>query len=283
MRTKVFLIQIAFLILVICVNGVLVVSAADTSSILGGGITINEILINPIAGETGFDTDQNGSIDSLDEFVELYNRGTSTIDISAWELWDSASSKWFTFPGTPGDDPVLLPPGAYAVVVIGVQPGGSLPSMTNPESLSFDAGQGEAILSNTSDNMVLYDPGENEYIQLTYNGDPVDDPTSTYAGFSATAVRVGQVEDWGNDEAGKSLTRYPSGDTNIVVHDSIPGAGDASPTAIKIDYLNSRGVNNPILRIFTFATPGFIIMLAILAGFLLHAKHFYYAHSRDKL
>jgi hypothetical protein len=88
--------------------------------------------------------------------------------------------------------------------------------------------------------VVLYDPGADKYIQLLYNSDAPDDPTSSYSGFSATAVRVGVVEDFGADEDGKSLARYPSGDTNVVVHDAIPGAGNASPTAIQVASLATR-------------------------------------------
>ena len=267
MHIKLVRIQTALLLLVICVGGVGEVSAAETASVLGGGITINEILIDPSDGETGFDTDQNGTIADTDEFFELYNQGSSTVDISGWELWDSGTPMWFTFPGQPDDGTTLLPAHAYAVIVVGVQTGGSLPDMTNPQSLCFDAGKGLGILNNGSDNVVLYDPGEDEYVQFIYNGDAEDDPTSTYAGFSSDAVRVGQVEDWGYDVDGKSLTRYPSGDTNIVVHDSIPGAGNASPTAIGLQSLNSNRSENRLHSVYIIALTGVIIATMILVRF----------------
>lgn len=214
---------------------------ASTTAVLDGGIAINEILIDPTGDTTSFDTDSSGAADDLDEFLELYNGSSSTIDISGWELWDSGTMLWFTFPGTPDGGTTTLAPGAYAVVVAGVQSGGSLPVMTNPASLIFNAGNGSQTMNNARDNVVLYDPGEDEYIQIFYNGDAVDDPTSSYTGFSSTAVRVGSVEDFGSDEDGKSLTRYPAGDTNVVVHDSIPGAGDASPTSVTVVRLSKPG------------------------------------------
>ena len=210
------------------------VSGAETASVLGGGVCINEILINPKSAAVGFDTDGSGTPDDLDEFIELYNISSQPVDISGWELWDSGMMMWYAFPGTPNGGTTVLPAGAYAVVVAGVQSGGSLPSMTNPESLIFDAGAGSPAMNNTMDNVVLYNPGEDEYVQLLYNGDAVDDPTMSYTGFSPTAVRAGSVEDFGSDEDGKSLVRYPSGDTNVVVHDAIPGAGNASPTVVNL-------------------------------------------------
>ena len=46
-------------------------------------LVINEIMFNPISG------------DSDDEFVEIYNRGTNTVNLAGWKLGDGIS---FTFP-----------------------------------------------------------------------------------------------------------------------------------------------------------------------------------------
>lgn len=234
-------------------------TAASTPSILDGGVCINEILINPKSSTSGFDTDSNGAIDDLDEFIELYNLSTKNIDISGWELWDSLALNWYSFPGSPDDGTTLLKPGAYAVVVSGVQAGGSLPAMTNPDSLIFDAGLGSPTMNNTSDNVVLYDPGDDEYVQLLYNGDGPDDPTSSYPGFSSTAVRVSSIEDFGFDQDGVSLVRNPSGDSNIDKHTAIPGAGDASPTSIKLVKLNAFSSSN--IKTNQIILLGIIIMI----------------------
>ncbi|MBS1248787.1 MAG: hypothetical protein MAG431_00349 [Chloroflexi bacterium] len=209
--------------------------AADTGSVLGGGICLNEVLPDP-TDSPGFDTDGNGTPANGDEFVELYNLSSSSIDISGWELWDEGMDNWFTFPGNADDGTTVLPSGAFAVVVRGVQTNGSLPTMTNPDSLAFDNGYLSGVLNNGADNVTLYDPGEDEYVQLIYNGDIADNPPVDYSadGFSSTASRVGQVEDWGDDAPGKAITRYPSGDTNVIRHDKITGADDASPTALTI-------------------------------------------------
>ncbi|WP_257894863.1 lamin tail domain-containing protein [Gymnodinialimonas phycosphaerae] len=168
-----------------------------------GGIVINEILVDP-NGAMNFDTDGNGTADAMDEYVELYNDSSSAIDISGLELRDAGVGNWFTFP--PG---TILQPGAHAMVMSGVQSGGSLPT-GGTDDLFFDAGRGSPLINNGGDNVILYDPTNDEYIQATFNGDAQDDPTlgaGGYSGFSATAAKVGTGEDFGNDTDGQSLQR----------------------------------------------------------------------------
>ncbi len=96
-------------------------------------------------------------------------------------------------------------------------------------SYAYSAGGGLS-LSNTADNLVLYDPTTDEYIQAIYNGDGVDDPAVSYIGFSATATRLGAVLDMGSDTDGTSRALSPDGATgNIVNHDTI-GGGTALAT-----------------------------------------------------
>ena len=177
---------------------------ADT---LLNGIVINEVLVDP-NGALNFDTDGSGSADATDEYVELYNNSAIPIDISGLELWDQGVGNWFTFP--PG---TVLEPGAHALVMTGVQPGGSLPT-GDPGDLFFDAGRGSAVINNGGDNVTVYDPVNDQFIQATFNGDSLDDPTlgsGGYSGFSSTATRSGSGEDFGNDTDGLSLQRDGDG------------------------------------------------------------------------
>ena len=59
-------------------------------------IVINEIMYNPISGT------------SDDEYVELYNRGASSVNLGGWRLTDAIS---FTFPPN-----TVIPAGGYLVV-----------------------------------------------------------------------------------------------------------------------------------------------------------------------
>ena len=62
------------------------------------GVVINEILPNPNTGGTpSFDTDGNGTANSLDEFVEFFNTTGADVDISGWTVSDAIGLR-FTFP-----------------------------------------------------------------------------------------------------------------------------------------------------------------------------------------
>ncbi|MCK0148858.1 Hint domain-containing protein [Marivita sp. S6314] len=175
-----------------------------------GGIAINEFLVDPNSATNNYDTDGNGVARGRDEFLELVNTSNAAIDISGLELWDQGRDNWFTFP--PG---TILQAGAVAVVVRDVQSGGSLPTVTG-NNLAFDANFGSNVFNNGGDNIVVYDPANDEYIQATYNGDPQLDPTtaSGFSGFSSSATRSGSGEDFGNDIDGISLQRLATGFTN---------------------------------------------------------------------
>ncbi|MEM7057645.1 MAG: Hint domain-containing protein [Pseudomonadota bacterium] len=189
---------------------------ADT---LLGGIVINEVLVDPNSTSNNFDTDGNGVAAATDEFVEIANTSNAPIDVSGVQLWDSANENWFTFPsGT------VLQPGAHAVVIAGVQSGGSLPN-GGPDDLAFDAGRGTAVLNNGPENIVLYDPGTDTFIQTTYNGDVLDDPVADYTGFSPTATRIGSGENFGSDIDGFSIQRAPDG-SDTFANDETPTPGD---------------------------------------------------------
>ncbi len=187
-----------------------------------GGIVINEILADPnSSGGANFDTDGNGVARGKDEFVELANTSNSAIDISGLELWDAGRGNWFTFP--PG---TILQAGAHAMVITKVQNGGSLPT-GGPNDLFFDAGRSSLVLNNVKDNVVVYDPGNDQFIQATYNGDTLDNPPTDYTGFSATATRVGAGEDFGHDIDGYSIQRAPDGSNTFVNNQTpTPGVGN---------------------------------------------------------
>ncbi|MFP7673400.1 Hint domain-containing protein [Marivita sp. S0852] len=175
-----------------------------------GGIAINEVLVDPNGPTNNFDTDGNGAARGRDEFLELVNLSNTAIDISGLELWDQGRDNWFTFP--PG---TILEAGAVAVVVRDVQNGGSLPAVTG-DNLAFDADYNRNVFNNGGDNIVVYDPANDEYIQATYNGDALLDPTTSsgFSGFSSTATRSGSSEDFGNDIDGISIQRLATGFTN---------------------------------------------------------------------
>ena len=134
---------------------------AQTTNVLDGGININEFLPDP-NGTANCDTDGSGTANTTDEFVELHNNSGSAINIGGYQIWDAGVGNWFTFPGG-----TMVDAGGFALVVVGVQAGGSLPAVA-PGSVAFDAGDGGGALNNGGDNVVVYDPVNDEYIQAIY-------------------------------------------------------------------------------------------------------------------
>src|SRR5665213_3072579 len=67
----------------------------NNSAILTGDIVINELMYDPISGSDD------------DQYIELYNQGTNTINLAGWQL---SSAVTFTFPG------VTIAPNGYLVV-----------------------------------------------------------------------------------------------------------------------------------------------------------------------
>lgn len=200
---------------------------ATANSVLND-LVFNEVLPDPNSGSNNFDTDGDGSAETEDEFIEIYNTSGSSLDISGLEFWDNNNGNFFTVPnGT------TLGANGYVVVVASVA-GGSLPSV-GAGSHAFEA-TGSMSLTNNGEDFVLYDPATDQFIQAVYNGATQNDPASDYTGFSATATLIGSVLDFGSDTDGVSLALSPDGDVaNPVQHNTI-GSGTvlATPGASNI-------------------------------------------------
>jgi len=196
---------------------------------LRGGIVVNEILPDPTGSTTSFDTDGSGTAGDSDEFIELYNAGTAPIDLAGLTVWDAGYGDWFVFPPDS-----VVEAGGFALLVAGVQDGGSLPAVADG-SIAFDAGRGGSVMNNSRDNLVISDPETGRYIHLLYNGDSADAPHEDYDGFPGDATLVDSVEDWGSDQDGASLGRFPDGTGVPEIHsqggteDATPGVRNAEP------------------------------------------------------
>ncbi len=186
-----------------------------------GGIIINEVLPDPnsATGSTGprFDTDGNGSVTAVDEFIEIMNISTAAINIGGLQLWDQTLGNYFAFPaGT------ILQPGGHAMVMTGAKlgPGPTL----GPNDQAFYVGRGSAVLNNGSDTTILYSPAQQEFIQIAYGGGTITTPTGTagnFPGFPSGTSRVGAGENFGSVVPGNSIQRSPDG-SSIFVNNQLP-------------------------------------------------------------
>ncbi len=82
-----------------------------------GDLILTEIMFDPPSDSIG-DANGDGTRDSRsDEFIELYNRGSSTIDLSGYQILESNGFPVFTFPQS-----AAINAGQFAVVFGNVRP-----------------------------------------------------------------------------------------------------------------------------------------------------------------
>jgi hypothetical protein len=120
---------------------------------VGGPVVLNEVMVNP-----AIVSDANG------EYVELYNFGTTTVDIQGWTIRDDGADS-FTIPT---GQPVLVAPGGVFVLAAQANPslnGGFTPNLT----------WSNFFLSNSGDEIVLVDAGSVEQDRLVYTASPFTD------------------------------------------------------------------------------------------------------------
>lgn len=207
-------------------------------------IVVSEILPDP-NGSNDFDTDGNGSADTNDEFIEIYNASDHATDISGWQLWDKGNGLWFIFP-----EDTIFAADSYVVVVAGIAEGGALPSLST-DNLAFEAERGgNGVLNNSGDNVVLYDPNSDTYRQLYYGNATPDDPHQ-YEDFSPTATRIGEIEAWGRPPEGVSLLRIDDENTQFWAHNLLSDQ-NASPGAPS----TKRSASDPYLNEFVIDHRG---------------------------
>lgn len=244
----------------------------QTPNALGGGIVINELLVDPgngAPGATAFDTNRNGTASQADEFIEFYNQSSSAIDMSGWQIWDRGNDKWFTFPSN-----TVVQPQALVVVLINEEDG-QMPDIDG-NNMAFEANV-DRIFGNSGDNVVLLNPSSNQYIQLKYAeslttptpADTPTDPTGGYQDFPTTAMLVGSVEDWGVIQEGVSRVREFVGSITIVNHTAHASPG-ASPgiTAVALQTIEASTITLP--NLFFVLTAG----LSFLSGGVIWLRRF---------
>lgn len=151
-------------------------------------VVINEILADPAAGLNGDANHDGVGSSSQDEFVELLNYGSNTVDLSQWTLSDATKVRHI-FPSD-----TLLSPYQYLVVF-----GGGTPSL--PGIQWQTASTGGLGLNNTGDTISLK------------NRDVIFIDEILYGSLA------------GHDE---SIARYPEGSgTEFVRHSGLVGAGES--------------------------------------------------------
>jgi len=148
-------------------------------------IVINEFLADPPSGLIG-DANRDGVRSSSDdEFVELFNTSSQSLDLSTWSLWDSTALRHQFTAGT------MLEANSRAVVF-----GGGTP--TDLPGLVLIASTGRLSLNNSSDS-VIFKNGLGEIIDSVMYGSEAS--------------------------MNQSLTRFPEGNLPFQLHSKVSSAG----------------------------------------------------------
>lgn len=153
---------------------------------LNAQVAINEYCNDPYLSVPGLDTNLDGapatgSSQSDDEFVEIVNFGSNSVDIGNWTVSDAFGLR-HTFAGG-----TLLGPGS-AVVVFG---GGSVANFNSIGLSGVTADTGALGLNNTSDSIILND------------------------GMGMTVDSHSYVSGGPGDGNGESITRVPESPTGV--------------------------------------------------------------------
>jgi len=98
---------------------VIVTLCTISSSFINGqclldSVIINSLLIDPSGPDFSFDTNNDGMVNSNDEYAEICNTSSDTVDVSGWRIGDDDPPPYpdFQFPNN-----TLLPPGDCFVMV----------------------------------------------------------------------------------------------------------------------------------------------------------------------
>ena len=182
---------------------------------VGGPVVINEVMINPAAVS-----------DAAGEYVELYNSGSTPVDLQGWTLRDD------------GTDAYTIPAGAAVI-----QPGGVLviAAQSDPGlngGFTADLVWSNFFLSNGGDEVVLVDQGSVEQDRLVYAGSPFTDssgeslertsprlPTSDGLSWATARASFG-LGDRGTPGATNTLQarRYLLSGTLVTMDETLPAA-----------------------------------------------------------
>ncbi len=119
----------------------------------GGPVIINEVMINP-----------NAVSDSAGEYVELFNSGSTSVDLQGWTLRDDDFDSFTLAAGAP----INLAPGASFVIAANADPNLNGGFTTDRVWSNF-------ALSNSGDEVVLLDNLGAEQDRLVYAGTPFTD------------------------------------------------------------------------------------------------------------
>ncbi len=146
-------------------------------------VVINALMIDPSGDESGYDTNNDGIVNSNDEYIEICNTSQESItDISGWQIGDDDPPPYadYTIP-----ENTFLRPGECVVIVLDYCGDGSAIDTTVcdvPEGILDMNYSGTALLGNDGDVVTLSDATGEQSCSVAYGDvncsdvDPLDIP-----------------------------------------------------------------------------------------------------------
>ncbi|MGD8780296.1 MAG: lamin tail domain-containing protein [Ignavibacteria bacterium] len=149
--------------------------ASKSPAVITGDLIITEIMFDVPSDEAG-DANGDGTRGSRsDEFIELYNRGTTSINLEGYQILETNGIPIFTFP-----EGAAIDPGQFSVIFGAVGTAGfgtNIPTGTvlfaqneSDENVGFDNGDGKSNLSNSGDAILLVNPTASDTLMEVYWG-----------------------------------------------------------------------------------------------------------------
>lgn len=218
-----------FLLFFVCLNTIVASAQCDIN-----GVYINAYLVDPSGATDSFDTDGSGTVNDEDEFVQICNGSTNTVNISGWTIEEGAGDI-FEFNATNGpsgnritNTDSSISSGECYTVLRGLN-GGSLG--TN----MLDWGYSNSALNNSSDSIKLSDGNTTCTINYT---------TSNWSAGCATLVGLGS----GDGSADCSLTPSDLGSTPLPV-ELIEFTAEKKQNRIVLSWQTAMELNNQLFEV----------------------------------
>jgi beta-lactamase superfamily II metal-dependent hydrolase len=209
-----------------------------------------QVVINEVAYDPDGDLSGNGTVSETgDEFIELYNAGGASVDLSGWDVGDTNSSARLTFP-----EGTTLEPGRFLTVFRDSDPG--LPGQVFGGAAFQLSNSGERVeLRNAQDEVVDWTDDGGVTTNEAWEREPdgtgtflrasrsVNNPETRFTpgasnlrGFQPPERLTVHFLDVGQGDS--TLIVSPSGTTVL-----IDGGDNGMGTAVIVPYLRSLGID----------------------------------------
>ena len=167
------------------------------NSFLAQSVVINEIMYDPLPGQS--------------EFIELFNRSRDTIDLRGWKMSDALSSSGsrntFNFP----DRSTAVPPGGYLVISADSTLAAQFPVFTSSLGSRILIANKDLSLNNSGDDVVLFDLTDTRIDSVRYS--PSWNNPALKASTSGKSLERINPSFSGNDKRNWSTSVSPAGAT----------------------------------------------------------------------